>query len=337
MGKYYTEIMGNDGTNFLSEFNCKWREEILSHKMPYCNAAQIMGGNRLRPIFLAWGYYSNALEVNHKYIADFAVCIELIHKASILLDDFIDNDNARHGSKTFHVEYSNAEAVLYAIFLINRSITIMHEKDSVKNSLHTLSLLKVIDSMSKGGIKEVNTNGFFTVQNAIDIINLETTSLIENSFFLGYQLSNTASQIPQEVINIGHLCGYCFQVLNDLEPFLAPEINKKYKGSINNDFEKSRKNIVISYLYGACTQNERQILLGNNDFDYVSNLMNKYKIIALILEDIKCKADSINQSISFFKDEDPEYYMDFAQFLNDMFNICFQKCGLCFENDFFCK
>lgn len=214
----------------------------------------------------------------------------------------------------------------------------MHEKDSMENSLHTLILLKVIDSMSKGGIKEVSSNGFFTTQNAIEIINLETTALIENSFFLGYKLSNkTASLIPQEIINIGHLCGYCFQVLNDLEPFLAPEINKKYKGSINNDFEKSRKNIIISYLYGTCTKNERNILSSNNDFYYVSQLICKYKIIDLILEDIKFKAVSIKNSMSFFKERHPTYYLDFAQFLDNMFNICFQKCGLTFENNFFSK
>lgn len=338
MGKYYSEIMGNNQTNFLPIFNCKWQEELSSHKMPYCNAAQIMEGNRLRPIILAWGYYTNASNIDHKYIVDYAICIELIHKASILLDDLIDNDDARHGSKTFHVEYSKAEAILYAIFLLNRSITIMNEKDYMENSLHTLILLKVIDSMSKGGIKEVSSNGFFTMQNAIEIINLETTALIENSFFLGYKLSNkTASLIPQEIINIGHLCGYCFQVLNDLEPFSAPEINKKYKGSINNDFEKSRKNIIISYLYGTCTKNERNILSSTNDFYYVSQLICKYKIIDLILEDIKFKVVSIKNSMSIFKERNSAYYLDFAQFLDNMFNICFQKCGLAFENNFFSK
>lgn len=337
MGKYYTEIMGTNLSNFLPKFNHKWEQELVSHKMPYCNANQIRKGNRLRPIILAWGYYINTSIINHEYIADFAICIELIHKASILLDDLIDNDNARHGSNTFHIEYSKEEAILYAIFLINRSLSIMYEKDSTKNSLYVLTLLKVIDSMSRGGIKEVSSNGFFTIKNVVEIINLETTTLIENSFFLGYQLSNrSTSQMPKEVINVGHLCGYCFQVLNDIEPFLAPEINRKYKGSLNNDFEKNRKNIVISHLYGACSKKERNELLNKNDFDFVYHLIYKYKIIDLILEDINCKKISIKESLSFFKEQHPKYYLDFAQFLDNMFCICFQKCKLTFENNFFC-
>lgn len=338
MVEYYAEIMGTNQTNFLPTFNRKWEQELASHKMPYCNSNQIKDGNRLRPIILAWGYYINSININHEYIADFAICIELIHKASILLDDLIDNDSARHGSNTFHIEYSKAEAILYAIFLINRSISIMYEKDCTKNSLHTLVLLKVIDSMSKGGIKEVSSNSFFTIQNAVEIINLETTALIENSFFLGYQISNeSAPQIPQEIINIGHLCGYCFQVLNDLEPFLAPEKNKKYKGAINNDFEKNRKNIVISYLYGACSKNERNKLLNNNDYDYVYNLIYKYKITDLILDDVKCKRFSIKHSLSFLNKHHPKYCVDFAQFLDNMFSICFQKCNLFIDNNFFCN
>ena len=261
MGKYYDEIMADKQTSFLQVFNQKWKEEMISHKMKYHQAAQIVEGNRLRPIIMAWGYYSNASNFMHKYIADFAVCIELIHKASILLDDLIDEDSARHGRKTFHIEYSKTEAILYAIFLLNRSVTIMHEKDIKTNSVHLSTMLKVIDNMVRGGIKEVNSENFFSLQDSIEIINLETISLIENSFFLGYQLSNENiinSDISFDIYNIGHLCGYCFQILNDLEPFSAPAINKSYKGAVNYDFEKNRNNIIISYLYGACTKKERQ-------------------------------------------------------------------------------
>ena len=335
MENYYEEIMGNKQTGFLSMFNSKWNEELSSHKMPYSHVTQITEGNRLRPIILAWGYYANATIIEHEHLLDFAVCLELIHKASILLDDLIDNDNARHCLKTFHVEYSKTEMILYAIFLLNRSITIIYEKDFVNNSLHTLILLKTINNMCKGGIKEVTSNGFFTVQDVTKIINLETTSLVENSFFLGYQLSNKSNhEMSEELFNIGHLCGYCFQILNDLEPFLAPETNKIYKGSINYDFEKNRKNIVVSYLYGACTKHERNCLSATNDFKYIYSLICQYNIIKFILDDIKFKINSITNSISLLEKGNPYYYSDFARFLNYMFNICFEKCGLVFENNF---
>lgn len=338
MGIYYEEIMGNKQTSFLSMFNDKWSEELSDHNMPYSHAEQIIMGNRLRPIILAWGYYSNTSNIEHEQILDFAICIELIHKASILLDDLIDNDNARHCLKTFHVEYSKTETILYAIFLINRSVTIMYEKDLTNSSLHTSTLFKIINNMCKGGIKEVTSNGFFTVQDVIEIIDLETTSLIENSFLLGYQLSNKLiNKMPNEIFNIGHLCGHCFQILNDLEPFLAPETNKSYKGSINYDFERNRKNIIMSYLYGSCTKKERSNLMDANDFKYVYSLICKYKITDLILEDLKSKVNSIINSMSLLEKTNPLYYSDFAKFLNYMFCTCFEKCGLVFANNFLDK
>ena len=334
MGLYYDCIMGDASTDFLSMFEHKWKEELSFHKLPYCNASQILVGNRLRPIILAWGYYINTKSINHEFILDYAICIELIHKASILLDDLIDNDKKRHGLKTFHIEYSQAETILYAIFLINRSITIMHQKDMEKNSFYTSMLLKTINNMSIGGIKEICIESLLNIQDVTDIINLETTSLIENSFLLGYMLSDkTNGSIMEEVFNIGHLCGYCFQVLNDIEPFLAPDINQKYKGFTNNDFSRNRKNIVIAYLYGACSQYERKRIV-NNNFENINNLISKYKIIDLILDDINFKMDSIKKSAISLYNTNLTYYSDFIQFLNNMFRICFQKCGLSFDNYF---
>lgn len=333
---YYEEIIGRNQTNFISMFNQKWQEEISSHKLPYSQASQIMSGNRLRPIILAWGYYANISHIDHEFILDFAICIELIHKASILLDDLIDNDNARHGLSTFHIEYSKSEAVLYAIFLIDRSLEIIYKIDSIHNTHYTSVLISVINNMAKGGIKEICSTKFFSMQDVTDIINLETTSLIENSYILGYQLSSTPmNKMPEEIYNIAHLCGYCFQVLNDIEPFSSPEINKEYKGSVNFDVERKRKNIVISYLYGACTKSERMKLESTTDFLYIHSLISKHKIINLIMEDIRFKMNYIKTNLTLFKKANSSYYFDFSHFLDDMFNICFHKCGLAFEDNFF--
>lgn len=72
---------------FLSSFDCAWNETLEHYK---CRQAQLNSGSRLRPLMVLWGY-----------IANVAVSIELIHKGTILLDDWIDQDEARHGEKAF--------------------------------------------------------------------------------------------------------------------------------------------------------------------------------------------------------------------------------------------
>lgn len=330
MLNYYNLIMGTDDTCFLPTFNKLWKKEIESQSLPYTNAIQIETGNRLRPLLMAWGYYANCSRENNSYIADYAISIELLHKASILLDDLIDEDIARHECETFHIQYSKQEALLYALYILNRSITLIHEKDIKNQKFYTSILLKIIDNMARGGIKEVSsTTATFSLTDAKEIIELETVSLIENSFILGYKLSaSTYLDVPDAVTSIGYSCGYCFQVLNDIEPFSAPHINQKYKGNINYDFEKHRKNIVISFLYGCCTQHEREQLKNICEFEHVYKLVKKYDVLSTILSELESEVLEIMQKALYFKNSNLQFYADFKKFLMTMFSICYKKCGL---------
>ena len=137
MLNYYDLIMGSTPFSFLPIFTKLWKKEIKSQNLPYAHALQIENGNRLRPLLLAWGYYANCQSDNNSYIADYAISIELLHKSSILLDDLIDDDIARHEKETFHVQFSKSEALLYALYILNRSITLMHKKDISSNCLYT--------------------------------------------------------------------------------------------------------------------------------------------------------------------------------------------------------
>lgn len=329
--------MGSEPDCFLPTFIKLWKKEITSQNLPYNQALQIKTGNRLRPILMAWGYYANCSSENNLYIADYAISIELLHKSSILLDDLIDADVARHEKDTFHIQYSESDALLYAIYMLNRSITLIYQKDLANNCLHTPTLLKIIDNMVRGGIKEIGANNrIFSLHDVKEIIDLETISLIENSFMLGYQLSsNDPSYIPEDIKKIGKLCGYCFQVLNDIEPFSDPSINQIYKGNLNNDFEKQRKNIVISFLYGACTQKERIKLINNYDYVEICKLLKKYNILSILLAEVETEISCIMQCITYLQNDNFTFYNEFKKFLENMFKICYQKCSLPFKEELF--
>lgn len=335
MYNYYDLIMGSDPSSFLSIFNNLWKNEIKSQNLPYTHSFQITNGNRLRPILLAWGYYANCSSENNTYIAEYAVSIELLHKSSILLDDLIDDDVARHEKETFHVQFSESEALLYALYILNRSITLIHQKDALHNQLYTSSFLEIIDNMVKGGIKEISSkDNILNLADVKEIIDLETISLIKNSFILGHQLSSeTPSDNMDDIISIGRSCGYCFQVLNDMEPFSAPTINQKYKGKINYDFSKSRKNIIISFLYGACTPQERKKIKINSNLTYIKNLIEKYDVLPILLCELESEINSIMQCITRLQTNNLIFYTDFKKFLINMFQICYQKCNLPFKNE----
>ena len=159
---------------------------------------------------------------------------------------------------------------------------------------------------------------------------------VELRKLLLHKLSNPAClSVPDAIINIGHSCGYCFQVLNDMEPFAAPHINKKYKGNVNYDFEKHRKNIVISYLYGCCTQRERKHLATTSDFEYICKLVKKYDVLAILLNELESEIIELMQQCLYFKNSNLQFYNDFKKFLRVMFNICYKKCDLPLKNELF--
>ena len=227
--------------------------------------------------------------------------------------------------------------MLYAIYLLNRSITLVHEKDINEEKLYTYTFLKLVDNLTRGGIKEVSAiNTIFNMRDVKDIIELETVSLIENSFTLGYKLSNpTFLSVPDAITRIGRTCGYCFQVLNDIEPFSAPHINQKYKGNINYDFEKRRKNIVFACLYSCCKQRERKQLKTAFDSEYLCKLLKKYDVLETLLSEVESGIIKIMQQCLYFKDSNLQFYNDFKKFLMVMFDICYKKCGLPLKKELF--
>jgi heptaprenyl diphosphate synthase len=325
---YYHQIMGADMECFVPNFNDRWASELSSHETDYSIAKQLKYGNRLRPILVAWGYYANHSEPDHRFIAEYAICVELIHKASILLDDVIDTDNARHGMPTFHKEYSDEEAILYAIYLINKGLKNM----SVINSRCFNTLLHTINDMAVGSIKEV-TQDCIDIHTTKAIIDLETTKLIQNSLVIGYMASQCQEDIPECVLTIGEQAGYCFQLLNDLEPFMRTEINRDYKKGHNYDFNKNRKNIVIAYLFGASSNTERQSLSECSlDYADIRKLIDKYDINSLVLHEVDSHMDLIAAELpQFERYSNMEYMEAFKLFLKEMFRICFKKLGLRFK------
>jgi geranylgeranyl pyrophosphate synthase len=119
---------------FLLRFEDKWSQFTSNYNFQYL--CQLNNGNRLRPMLVYWGFLlhkSDDFPVNIEneeldYIIDFCIMIEAIHKMSLLVDDWIDGDIARHGAPTFHVVYGADTAVLLAMNLLLKGYLITYNK-----------------------------------------------------------------------------------------------------------------------------------------------------------------------------------------------------------------
>ena len=284
---------------FLEKFDFYWKEtlQLLNNEQ-----AQLTLGTRLRPQICLWGYLATILPddiSSHDYskIANVAVSIELIHKASLLIDDWIDADRARHGYPAFHIEYTPEHTVLMALHMI--SLAMFRLKKCFPASLvlpqHYYlcldTIIETIYSMAQGALKELRLqdSDLFNVEIIREITQLETAEIISNSFLLGYYVGIKESrdlEIENSFKHIGDQCGYLFQALNDLEFFCNPEKLEKHKGTLNSDYNVNRKNLAISMLFSVANTQD-QMLLQNADEALIRQLMKKYQIIEMLTQELE--------------------------------------------------
>ena len=225
---------------FLDEFEHIWNETL--QKLKY-NQNQLVIGNRLRPQICLWGYLSlypniEVTNISLSNIASVSVSIEMIHKASLLLDDWIDCDSERHGKPTFHKEYSPQETVLVALNLISFSmyrLKSIFQGSNKKLPIHYFicleTLLNTIYSMARGALDEIRLNNdtLYCTDVINNISSMETSKIISNSLLLGYYVGlneKTPDPIIEKHFNqIGETCGYIFQVMKLLQQFFLVEFS----------------------------------------------------------------------------------------------------------------
>lgn len=340
MGQYYDLIMGRGENSFTNCFNACWSNQLDQMPKPYANALQLRIGNQLRPKLTCWGAAFNTSKVDELdllQVAMVASYVEMLHKASIIIDDMIDRDDARHGKKAFHAEFGRDKAVIFALMLLGKGSAgineVFHHTQSSYQSVALYS--QTIYRMAEGCLEELELNPFsrFDAERIRRIIDLETISLIKNSFLLGYWSNcGVDLNIEQNMVRIGENCGYIFQILNDLEPFSDIDQNSAYKGSWNIDMNRDRKNIAVAYIYGAASKQERQsleVLTGDALHSLVLELYEKYSIYNEICNEARALEHQTNDLITALYQSGPctDSLDDFKIFVHEMVEICFSKLG----------
>jgi len=339
--KYYQLILEKENSaSFVNIFENQWSEFLRNYAQPYSEGQQLYIGNRLRPILCCWGYmhcFPAEKMPSFKDIAQVAVSVEAIHKASVMIDDVIDGDTKRRGIDCFHVQFSKDETIFFAVCLlagaiknVNLSMQNIITNQSILTSAIS-TLCDVISDMCMGAINEINTStkDRYNLGRIQEIINSETVSLLTNSFLLGYWATNQYDDALNKVFSqIGSRSAYIFQVMNDLEPFCNPEYIMKHKGNLNADCLRSRKNIVIPYLYSIVSHKEKieidRLLNSEKNYVQLKILFDKHHILDLIMQDIRAVKSCIYSDINSLplQKVSCEWKEAFPYFVADLIAYC---------------
>lgn len=322
---------------FIEYFNENWKKFSDDIKL---NQSQINFGNRLRPRLVYWSFIMEKEELTEQQymtVSSLAACIELIHKSTILLDDWIDQDDARHGQPSFHIQFGPELTIMYALNILSKSFT------ELNNIFYNLADEKVYYScfknlsetlrrMTMGEIQELTLkpHELFEFEKIKQIIELETAELLTNSLLMGYYGGGGKNiEIIETIKKIGYDCGYIFQCMNDLEPFCEKNINIKHKGNYNTDYDRGRKNIGIALLYEVSNKKDRSLLEQKPPYEEIIQLFNKYDIIPFFLRDLKdLNKKNMNRIHALQGLGIPKKWCEnFAQFINNVIDVCISRLG----------
>lgn len=331
--EYYIKKMktGERAVQFLRCFELKWNENLKKMLVGYkeIDAQQFQEGSRLRPLLFYMGsIYRTEMSIEeeeYNNIAQAACSLEMIHKASVMFDDFIDGDEKRHGKPAYHVQYPNVNKLLLLgnAMLASAQINFINCKSFFRCGEAVMidnikKISKIVTDLCEGCYKELS-RADYDWQNRVeidDIIKCETVSLIEGSISLGYSCFHTI-QGDEERVNIeklGQAFGYIFQYLNDLEPFSQKTKYKDYKGCLDN-YDQGKKNIALVTLYHCASEEDKEILRGR-DYEKTEQLYRKYNIEQKVLGYVREKIDELVETLEKLEAGNQEWVKSFKELFN---------------------
>lgn len=240
------------------------------------------GGKRLRPILVllsarACGYVGSDAHT-------LAAVVELIHVASLVHDDVLDEAAIRRGRETLQTKWGNKVAVLVGDYLHARVLSMLVSRKSDDPAMEILA--DTTQAMCEGEVIHAYKSGDFDIseEEYLKIISFKTGKLIAASCTLGAHLGTTDKQQIDAITIYGQQIGTAFQIVDDLLDFVeAPE---KLGKNAYGDLREGKVTFPIIYTRKKCDGSEKQMLekVLNSDSNesqaitYVESLFAKYDV-----------------------------------------------------------
>lgn len=180
-------------------------------------------GKQMRPmfVFLSAGTCGNINDSTFRG----ASLIELLHTATLVHDDVVDEANYRRGFFSVNALWKNKVAVLVGDFLLSRGLIL-----SIDNG--DFNLLRIVTSavkeMSEGELLQIEKSRRLDINEEVyyDIIRQKTASLIASCCAVGASSSGATEEVVERMRAFGERIGMAFQIKDDLFDYGEMEIGK---------------------------------------------------------------------------------------------------------------
>jgi octaprenyl-diphosphate synthase len=262
-------------------FESKFKESMAT-KVPLLNRiTQYIvrrKGKQMRPmfVFLVAKMVSNGKFEERTYRG--ASIIELIHTATLVHDDIVDDSNRRRGFFSINALWKNKIAVLVGDFLLSKGLLLSIDNED----FDILKLISIaVREMSEGELLQIEKARRLDITEDVyfEIIRQKTATLIAACCGIGAASVGSSKDEIEKMRLFGELIGIAFQIKDDLFDYTDAKIGKP----TGIDIKEQKMTLPLIYALNTCTESERKWLI-NSVKKHNKNKKRVKQVIAFVKE-----------------------------------------------------
>lgn len=259
-------------------------------------------GKQLRPIFV---FLSAKLHGETNEFSQLAACsVELLHTATLVHDDVVDESYERRGTFSVNALWRNKLAVLVGDYILAKGLQLQLEHQKY-NFLHLIS--RAVQDMAEGEILQMKKSRKLDINDEVyfEIIRKKTASLIATSMAIGAASVTGNTEIVEKMYRIGQDVGIAFQIKDDIFDYQAKGIIGKPTG---NDIKEKKITLPLLHVLNNSESAERKRILSLIKHKNKNSAVVK-ELIQLVTE--KGGLEYAEQKMNYFKEKAIDGLMEF--------------------------
>jgi heptaprenyl diphosphate synthase len=235
-------------------------------------------GKLLRPgLLLIAAEFGAALKNNVKKCHSLAAAVEMLHVATLIHDDVIDDSPLRRGQPSVHTRYGKQDAVLIGDFLLSRCFVLVSEYSSQEQALVLARAISVICTMEI----EQNSSRYqadTSVRRYFKKIMGKTALLFSLACYVGAAEARAPAANAERLRRAGYNMGMAFQIIDDILDYTGSA--ETVRKALGNDFKAGIVTLPLIYALKADRSGELKELTVPEQFA----LADSERVISLVRE-----------------------------------------------------
>jgi octaprenyl-diphosphate synthase len=264
------------------------------------------GGKRIRPALLLLS--AKLLDYKGRGAVKLASVVEIIHTATLVHDDIIDEAQTRRGRPAANTQWGNAKCVLAGDWLYMQAFKIAVQE---RNFRILDVLIELTQQMVEGELLQMEKLGkLISLEEHLDLIYRKTACLFSVCMRIGGILGGASASQEEAMAQYGHNLGMAFQIVDDVLDLTASE--SVLGKPVASDLREGKVTMAVIHALERCSAAERkqiETVLLDRAFNGVTHadiltILNRYASLEFASTEAAHFAEAARAAICTFPDSE---------------------------------